>query len=67
MRGNAGKEDGRNVEEEVDEEQDLGFEDMGLDPRLLRALAKQGIFTPTPIQLKAIPLILVGGRSPIHP
>jgi superfamily II DNA/RNA helicase len=44
---------------EVDEEDDLSFEDMGLDPRLIRSLAKKDITKPTAIQLKAIPLILV--------
>ncbi|GLJ31990.1 hypothetical protein SUGI_0644070 [Cryptomeria japonica] len=42
------------------EEDDLGFEDMGLDARLIRTLAKKNITKPTPIQLKAIPLILEG-------
>ncbi|KAK2981222.1 hypothetical protein RJ640_030611 [Escallonia rubra] len=36
------------------------FEDLGLDPRLIRALAKKGIDKPTPIQRTAIPLILEG-------
>ncbi|XP_057826994.2 DEAD-box ATP-dependent RNA helicase 16 isoform X2 [Cryptomeria japonica] len=40
------------------EEEDLSFEDMGLDARLIRTLAKKNITKPTPIQLKAIPLIL---------
>ncbi|XP_057826995.2 DEAD-box ATP-dependent RNA helicase 16 isoform X3 [Cryptomeria japonica] len=42
------------------EEEDLSFEDMGLDARLIRTLAKKNITKPTPIQLKAIPLILEG-------
>lgn len=45
---------------EVDEADDLSFEDMGLDPRLIRSLAKKDITKPTAIQLKAIPLILEG-------
>lgn len=44
----------------VDEEDDLSFEDMGLDSRLIRSLAKKDITKPTAIQLKAIPLILEG-------
>ncbi|KAK3006782.1 hypothetical protein RJ639_017201 [Escallonia herrerae] len=36
------------------------FEELGLDPRLIRALAKKGIDKPTPIQRTAIPLILEG-------
>ena len=35
------------------------FEELSLDPRLLRALNKKGIVKPTPIQQVAIPLILV--------
>ena len=40
-------------------EDDLSFEELGLDPRLVRALNKKGILKPTPIQHVAIPLILV--------
>ncbi|XP_057949544.1 DEAD-box ATP-dependent RNA helicase 16 [Malania oleifera] len=46
------------LEEEEDEEQ--SFEQLGLDPRLIRALLKKGIDKPTPIQRAAIPLILEG-------
>eukprot|EP00250_Pteridium_aquilinum_P011749 c20282_g1_i1 orf=200-2047(-) len=46
--------------EEEDEDEELNFEDMGIDPRLLRAVTKQGLSKPTPIQQKAIPLILEG-------
>lgn len=49
-----------NNDEEEDENDDLGFEDMGLDARLLRALAKKGLSEPTPVQAKAVPLILQG-------
>jgi ATP-dependent RNA helicase DDX56/DBP9 len=47
------------VEEEEDEAQ--SFEELGLDPRLIRALNKKeiSIAEPTPIQRAAIPLILV--------
>jgi superfamily II DNA/RNA helicase len=44
---------------EEDEEEEQSFEELGLDPRLIRALMKKGIEKPTPIQLVAIPLILV--------
>ncbi|KAK4760926.1 hypothetical protein SAY87_005819 [Trapa incisa] len=45
----------------VDEEQeDLSFEEIGLDPRLIRALSKKNIQQATPIQRVAIPLILEG-------
>ena len=38
----------------------MSFEDLGLAPFLLRALAEQGYETPTPIQAQAIPLVLEG-------
>ncbi|XP_004676599.1 PREDICTED: probable ATP-dependent RNA helicase DDX56 [Condylura cristata] len=38
----------------------LGFQDMGLDPRLLQAVADLGWQSPTLIQEKAIPLALEG-------
>ncbi|KAF5463224.1 hypothetical protein F2P56_019154 [Juglans regia] len=47
-------------EEAEDEEEDLSFEELGLDPRLIRALIKKGIEKPTPIQRVAVPLILEG-------
>ncbi|XP_065867435.1 DEAD-box ATP-dependent RNA helicase 16 isoform X2 [Euphorbia lathyris] len=45
-----------------DEEQKNTFEELGLDPRLIRALSKReiSITQPTPIQQVAIPLILEG-------
>lgn len=48
------------VEEEEDDEAQ-SFEELGLDPRLIRALNKKeiSIAEPTPIQRAAIPLILV--------
>ncbi|KAK6125337.1 hypothetical protein DH2020_040918 [Rehmannia glutinosa] len=46
-------------EEEQDEEE-LSFEELGLDTRLIRALSKKSIEKPTPIQRVAIPLILEG-------
>ncbi|KAL4644556.1 hypothetical protein ACB092_02G173000 [Castanea dentata] len=47
-------------EEEEKEEEEKSFEELGLDPRLIRALTKKGIDKPTPIQQVAIPLILEG-------
>lgn len=47
------------AEEEEEAEQDKSFEELGLDPRLIRALSKKGIEKPTPIQQTAIPYILV--------
>ncbi|CAN6484687.1 unnamed protein product [Victoria cruziana] len=46
--------------DEEEEEEIRSFEEMGLDPRLIRALSKKGITQPTPIQSAAIPLILQG-------
>ncbi|NWS49492.1 DDX56 helicase, partial [Probosciger aterrimus] len=36
------------------------FEHMGLDPRLLRAVAELGWASPTSVQAEAIPLALEG-------
>lgn len=41
-------------------EETLEFHEMGLDDRLLKAIAKLGWGKPTPIQEKAVPLILEG-------
>lgn len=41
-------------------QQTVMFHEMGLDDRLLKAIAKLGWTKPTPIQEKAIPLILEG-------
>jgi len=38
----------------------MSFTDLGLAPELLRALADEGYTQPTPIQAKAIPVILSG-------
>ncbi|KAJ0252146.1 DEAD-box ATP-dependent RNA helicase 16 [Hirschfeldia incana] len=46
--------------EEEEAEKDKSFEELGLDPRLIRALSKKGIEKPTPIQQTAIPYILEG-------
>ncbi|VFQ75996.1 unnamed protein product [Cuscuta campestris] len=55
---NTGKE--RQNVQSSKEEQDKTFEELGLDPRLVRALIKKNIDKPTPIQREAIPLILEG-------
>ena len=36
------------------------FDSLGLDSRLLQAVANEGFTTPTPVQSKAIPLALEG-------
>tara|TARA_R100000005_G_scaffold65943_1_gene34529 strand:+ start:27317 stop:28657 length:1341 start_codon:yes stop_codon:yes gene_type:complete len=38
----------------------MTFDTLGLSPSLLRAIAEQGYETPSPIQARAIPLILAG-------
>jgi ATP-dependent RNA helicase RhlE len=38
----------------------MSFQDLGLGPKLLKALAAEGYTTPTPIQLQAIPPGLAG-------
>lgn len=50
------------VVEEEEEDEARSFEELGLDPRLIRALNKKeiSIAEPTPIQRVAIPLILQG-------
>lgn len=50
------------VVEEEEEDEARSFEELGLDPRLVRALNKKeiSIAEPTPIQRVAIPLILQG-------
>jgi len=39
---------------------ELSFAELGLDPRLVQAVAKQNFETPTLVQRKAIPLALQG-------
>ena len=38
----------------------MSFADLGLDPEILRAVTDQGYTEPTPIQAKAIPIVLAG-------
>jgi superfamily II DNA/RNA helicase len=38
----------------------MNFDDLGLSPELLRAVADAGYTTPTPIQEQAIPVVLTG-------
>lgn len=46
--------------EQEEDEESRTFEELGLEPSLIRALIKKGIEKPTPIQEVAIPLILEG-------
>ncbi len=39
----------------------MSFDDLGLGPELLRAVAEEGYTEPTPIQEQAIPIVLRGG------
>lgn len=47
-------------ETEVKTEEALRYEDSGIDPRILRAVAEMGFTEMTPIQQQAIPLLLEG-------
>src|ERR1700742_1966222 len=38
----------------------MSFEDLGLSPEVLKAVADAGYTAPTPIQEKAIPIVLMG-------
>ena len=38
----------------------MSFDQLGLSPELLRAVASQGYTEPTPVQAKSIPLVLAG-------
>src|SRR5665213_1578141 len=38
----------------------MSFRDLGLDPRILKAVQEAGYTEPTPIQTQAIPQILAG-------
>lgn len=36
------------------------FQDLGLDSRILQAIAREGFISPTPVQAEVIPLALEG-------
>lgn len=46
--------------EDQKDDADLTFSDLGLDPRLVQAVAKQSFEKPTLVQRRAIPLALAG-------
>lgn len=46
---------------EVDDLTPMKFDELGLDPQILRAIQDKGYTTPTPIQAKAIPAVMAGG------
>ena len=39
----------------------MTFDELGLDPQILRAIQEKGYTTPSPIQAKAIPAVMAGG------
>ncbi|KAK3995827.1 ATP-dependent RNA helicase dbp-9 [Cladorrhinum sp. PSN332] len=54
------KKDSKPEDKKTDPEQEPSFAELGLDPRLVQAVAKQGFEKPTLVQRKAIPLALQG-------
>ena len=56
-------EDGTLENEDVAESDDISFEDLGLDEYALKAVAKKGFVTPSPIQVLAIPRLLNGDAN----
>ena len=48
------------MSEDGEEDKKLPFHEMGLDDRILKAIARQGWVEPTLIQERAIPLVLEG-------
>lgn len=50
----------RVANEEAVKSDSLPFHDLGLDNRLLQAIAEQNFAAPTPVQAKVIPLALAG-------
>merc|ERR1711991_1271954 len=52
--------------EESSEEESITFKDLGLDPRLERAVSKLGWNEPTVIQRSALPLALQGKDMLVH-
>ncbi len=51
------------LENDVTESDDISFEDLGLDEYALKAVAKKGFVTPSPIQVLAIPRLLNGDSN----
>ena len=48
----------KNMQEQKPLEENMSFEAFGLRPEILRAVAEKKYTTPTPIQEKAIPIVL---------
>jgi ATP-dependent RNA helicase DeaD len=51
------------TQENVDADDSISFEDLGLDEYALKAVAKKGFVTPSPIQVLAIPRLLNGDSN----
>ncbi|MBR4789377.1 MAG: DEAD/DEAH box helicase [Treponema sp.] len=49
--------------DDTDDTDDISFEDLGLDEYALKAVAKKGFVTPSPIQVLAIPRLLNGDSN----
>ena len=49
--------------DDTDDTDDISFEDLGLDEYALKAVAKKGFITPSPIQVLAIPRLLNGDAN----
>jgi ATP-dependent RNA helicase RhlE len=48
------------IDRKIDDKISKAFTDLGLNPELLRAISDAGYIDPTPIQARAIPLVLKG-------
>ena len=53
------------VEADSEEDEEIGFEDLGLDEITLAAIEKKGFKVPSPIQVLAIPRLLNGDANVI--
>lgn len=49
--------------EDLEDDGTVSFEDLGLDEDTLKAIAKKGFVTPSPIQVLAIPRLLTGDTN----
>jgi ATP-dependent RNA helicase RhlE len=45
---------------DTENQNNLTFEELGLSPVLLRTVAEEGYTEPTPVQQRAIPIVLAG-------
>lgn len=47
------------------EEKEISFDELGIEPAILKAIKEMGFEIPTPIQSEALPLLLTGGHDMI--